>query len=108
MPLLFIGGNKSLLNVIRLGIRVNALFFTGFGLSAVMGVVFNNTVVPVWGWNAMFIILGCFSVTSFIMLLFFKPAKQTFIPFDDERELFNAQSANGGVRTQGKKRLKRK
>ena len=46
------------------------MFFTGFGISAVMGVVFNNTVVPRLGWDAMFIILGCFSVVSFLMLLF--------------------------------------
>ena len=37
----------------------------------------------------MFIILGCFSLISFIMLLFFKPVKSTFIPYDDEREFFD-------------------
>ena len=63
--------------------RVNALFFTGFGFSAVMGVVFNNTIVPSLGWDAMFIILGSFSLVSFIMLLFFAPIRSTFIPFDD-------------------------
>jgi len=73
----------------ELGARVNALFFTGFGISAVMGVVFNNTVVPKLGWNAMFIILGSFSIISFIMLLFFKPIKTTFIPYDDAREKYS-------------------
>ena len=65
----------------RLGVRVNALFFTGFGISSVMGVVFNNTVVPQMGWNAMFILLGCFTLLSFIMLLFFKPIRGQFVPF---------------------------
>lgn len=69
---------------------MNALFFTGFGFSAVMGVVFNNTVVPSLGWNAMFAILGSFSILSFIMLLFFRPVQSTFIPFDDDRELYLA------------------
>jgi len=76
----------------ELGVRVNALFFTGFGISAVTGVVFNNTIVPKLGWDAMFIILGCFSVISFIMLLFFKPTKSTFIPYDDEREYFDNEN----------------
>ena len=71
-----------------MGVKVNALFFTGFGFSAVMGVVFNNTVVPAMGWNAMFILLGSFSVVSFIMLLFFRPVRGSFIPFDDEREFY--------------------
>ena len=71
---------------------MNALFFTGFGISAVTGVVFNNTIVPKLGWDAMFIILGCFSVISFIMLLFFKPTKSTFIPYDDEREYFDNEN----------------
>ena len=71
---------------LSLGVRVNALFFTGFGLSAVMGVVFNNTVVPSLGWDAMFIILGCFTLISFIMLLFFRPARYNFIPFDGDDE----------------------
>lgn len=70
----------------RLGVRVNALFFTGFGISSVMGVVFNNTVVPAMGWNAMFILLGCFTLVSFIMLLFFRPVRGKMIPFDDEND----------------------
>ena len=49
-----------------------------------MGVVFNNTVVPAMGWNAMFILLGCFTLVSFIMLLFFRPVRGKLIPFDDE------------------------
>ena len=74
--------------------RVNALFFTGFGLSAVMGVLFNNTVVPALGWDVMFIILGSFSVISFLMLLAFKPLQTNFIPYDDleEVKLFNGPS----------------
>ena len=51
-----------------------------------MGVVFNNTVVPGLGWDAMFIILGSFSVISFIMLLSFKPVKSVLLPFDDEAQ----------------------
>ena len=53
-----------------------------------MGVVFNNTVVPFLGWNAMFAILGCFTAISLIMLFFFTPVKSTFIPFDDDRDYF--------------------
>ena len=77
----------------RLGVRVNALFFTGFGISAVMGVVFNNTIVPKLGWDWMFIILGCFSLVSFIMLLFFAPTRDVFIPYDanEERAYFGIQ-----------------
>ena len=70
----------------RLGVKVNALFFTGFGFSAVMGVVFNNTVVPALGWNAMFILLGCLSLVSFVMLMFFTPVRETMIPYDDESD----------------------
>lgn len=83
----------------ELGVRVNALFFTGFGLSAVMGVVFNNTVVPYLGWDAMFITLGLFSVTSFIMLLFFKPLTSIFIPFDEDREFYDEKF--GDIKDQG-------
>ena len=67
----------------RLGVRVNALFFTGFGISSVMGVVFNNTVVPYMGWDAMFILLGCFTLISFIMLQFFRPVRGSLIRFDE-------------------------
>lgn len=74
-----------------MGVRVNALFFTGFGFSAVMGVVFNNTVVPYLGWDAMFIILGCFTGISLLMLFCFKPVQLTFIPFDDEREMYDTK-----------------
>ena len=88
--------NSVLITVFnRLGVRVNALFFTGFGISAVMGVVFNNTVVPQLGWDAMFIILGCFSVISFIMLIFFTPVKSTFIPYDDERDVHESAVNQG-------------
>lgn len=75
--------------------RVNALFFTGFGISSVLGVVFNNTVVPFMGWDAMFILLGCFTAVSFIMLLFFRPVRGKLIPFDDEGDIqFNV---SGGI-----------
>ena len=73
----------------RLGVKVNALIYTGFGLSAIIGVLFNNTLVPSLGWNAMFITLGCFSLLSLVMLFFFKTEKSTFIPFDDERSFFD-------------------
>ena len=53
-----------------------------------MGVVFNNTVVPFLGWNAMFAILGSFTGISLIMLFFFTPVKSTFIPFDEDRDYF--------------------
>ena len=89
---------------VRLGVRVNALFFTGFGISAVTGVVFNNTVVPKLGWDWMFIILGCFSLISFIMLLFFKPVKQTFIPYDDERDFFEVEEFDQSPVKKGKKK----
>ena len=76
--------------------RVNALFFTGFGISSVLGVVFNNTVVPYMGWNAMFILLGCFTLISFIMLLFFRPVRGKLIPFDnDDAEI--AYNLSGGI-----------
>ena len=71
-----------------LGVKVNALFFTGFGFSAVFGVILDNTIVPHLGWNSMFIILGSFTLVSFIMLFFFRPVRATFIPYDDEREFF--------------------
>ena len=60
-----------------------------------MGVVFNNTVVPKLGWDAMFIILGCFSVVSFVMLIFFTPVKSTFIPYDDERDMHESAIKEG-------------
>ena len=58
-----------------------------------MGVVFNNTVVPYMGWNAMFILLGCFTLVSFIMLLFFRPTRGSIIPFDD----FEGGMLSGGI-----------
>ena len=76
---------------------MNALFFTGFGISSVMGVVFNNTVVPYMGWDAMFILLGCFTLVSFIMLLFFRPVRGSLIPFDDEEELNTNMLLTGGI-----------
>lgn len=39
----------------------------------------------------MFIILGCFTGISLLMLFFFKPVQLTFIPFDDERELYDTK-----------------
>jgi hypothetical protein len=59
-----------------------------------MGVVFNNTVVPAMGWDAMFILLGCFSLISFIMLLFFRPVRASFIPYDDERDFYDTTKAS--------------
>ena len=84
---------------------MNALFFTGFGISSVMGVVFNNTVVPYMGWDAMFILLGCFTLISFIMLLFFRPVRGSLIPFDEGIDYFDR---NGEDFDQEKKKKRHK
>ena len=62
-----------------------------------MGVVFNNTVVPQMGWDAMFILLGCFTLLSFIMLLFFKPIRGHYLPFADEDEEGREESMANGM-----------
>jgi predicted MFS family arabinose efflux permease len=74
----------------RLGGKINALFFVGFSIASLTGVILNNTVAPLFGWNALFNILGCLSVTSLIMCAFFQPDKTTFIPYHDEREYYLA------------------
>ena len=32
----------------------------------------------------MFILLGCFTLLSFVMLLFFRPTRGQLLPFDDD------------------------
>ena len=88
----------------RLGVKVNALIYTGYGLSAIVGVIFNNTLVPSLGWNAMFITLGCFSLLSLVLLLFFfKIEKSTFIPYEDERSFFT-KDVNANEKSREKKK----
>ena len=67
---------------------MNAVFFIGYAISALAGVVLNNTVVPFMGWEAIFVILGMFTVVSMIMLMFFSTEKTVFIPYDKERPLY--------------------
>ena len=78
----------------RLGVKVNALFFCGFAIASFLGVALNNTVVPLLGWSAIYIILGMFTVISFVLLMFFDTTRTVFIPFDNERPLYRNKEDN--------------
>jgi len=67
----------------KLGIKINALFFVAFGIASLLGVLLNATVVPMLGWEFMFITLGVMTCGAFVMNLFFKTDKEDkfeFIP----------------------------
>lgn len=67
----------------ELGVKVNALLFAGFAVASLTGVMLNNTVLPLLGWDWVFSILGSMSLTALILLFCFNTEKTTFIPFDD-------------------------
>ena len=78
---------------------MNALLFAGFAVASLTGVMLNNTVVPMLGWGAIFIILGCMSLAALIILFCFDTEKKTFIPFDDERPFYERKlSKMNGVK----------
>ena len=77
-----------------LGVKINALLFAGFAVASLTGVMLNNTVVPMLGWDAIFKIQGGMSILALILLFCFSLEKTTFIPFDDERPFFERKLSN--------------
>jgi len=72
----------------ELGVKVNALLFAGFAVASLMGVMLNNTVVPMLGWTAIYQVLGGMSICSLVLMFCFTTDKVVFIPFDDERPYY--------------------
>ena len=68
--------------------------FAGFAVASLTGVILNNTVVPMLGWDAIFKIQGAMSLLALILLFCFSLEKTTFIPFDDERPYFERKLSN--------------
>ena len=54
-------------NLFRMGSKINSLFFMGFAIASLTGVILNNTVVPVWGYGALFNILGSLAAVSLVL-----------------------------------------
>jgi hypothetical protein len=46
---------------------VNALFFVAFGLASTFGVFLFGQVVPILGWNILFIMLGAMTCVSLVI-----------------------------------------
>ena len=60
------------------------MFFVGYTTASFTGVLLNNILVPIWGYESLFYTLGSFAVISMIMSVFFELEKTIFIPKDEE------------------------
>jgi MFS family permease len=80
-----------------LGTKVNAMFYVGFSIASLLGVVLNNTVVPLLGWSAIFSILGLFTLISIVLLMFFHTERTIFIPFSKERPLYKIKGQGNQI-----------
>jgi hypothetical protein len=70
--------------VCRLGGAINALFFVGFAVASLVGVLLNNIMVPLWGYGSLFYTLGSFAAVSLGLVSIFELEKTIFIPFDED------------------------
>jgi len=60
---------------------VNALFFVAFGLASTFGVFLFGQVVPILGWNILFIMLGAMTCVSLVINWKLQYKFDTFMPF---------------------------
>ena len=70
------------------------MFYVGFSIASLLGVTLNNTIVPLLGWNAIFTILGFFTLVSIVLLMFFQTERTVFIPFSQDRPYYKRKGSD--------------
>eukprot|EP00347_Sterkiella_histriomuscorum_P003344 403364652 len=81
----------------QLGSKVYSLLFVGTAIASLIGLLVANIVLPIFGWNVVFIIFACMNALSLLLLFMFENGgngntSRNNIPSKYERPLYSQAS----------------